>query len=354
MGSACWGWTWPLWRSQTLLKHTKDKQATSVSAFNNKNNNYKKREGNITGGEQSWSWVHSPLDFGENIFQKWIYSPVGCKFLTYKATRDLRDDVAPKKGAMDHSHCLWIPCELSSLWKGRKWLLIFSVLTLWAAVTDDFYQNSFVAQTKQLKWFYITSIKKQKWRIQHFDFSHSTHHKHFLVTLVDSVVVDHAHNGHAQIAPDAERDAEPQARQDGDDVSPWQAKASAIHNWQLLLLNQFRTSLCRKLNSFSIGLPLLDQPEASGRDSGKSKQVNTEVCMCRYGFLTRLPGDYVAKSYYKQNSQRYWIIYSWIQIVHWLYHIFVWKKTDWNLAWKNRVRGRGESTVRPPVGQKFV
>lgn len=110
------------------------------------------------------------------------------------------------------------------------------------------------------------------------------------------MVIDHADNGHAQIAPDAERDAEPQARQDGNDVSPWQAKASAIHNRQLLLLNQFRASLCRKLNSFSIGLPLLDQPEASGRDSGKSKQVNIEVYMCRYGFLTQLAEDYVANS----------------------------------------------------------
>lgn len=110
------------------------------------------------------------------------------------------------------------------------------------------------------------------------------------------MVVDHAHNSHTQIAPDAERDAEPQARQDGDDVPPWQAEASAIHDWQLLLLDQFRASLCRKLNSFSIGLPLLDQPEASGRDSGKSKEVNIEVYMRRYGFLTQLVGDYVAKS----------------------------------------------------------
>lgn len=124
------------------------------------------------------------------------------------------------------------------------------------------------------------------------------------------MVIDHADNGHTQIAPDAERDAEPQARQDGDDVPPWQAKASAIHDRQLLLLNQFRPSLCRKLNSFSIGLPLLDQPEASGRDSGKNKQVNNEVYMRRYGFLTQLAGDYVANRYYRQNSQRYQIIYS--------------------------------------------
>lgn len=64
-----------------------------------------------------------------------------------------------------------------------------------------------------------------------FDFCYSTYHKYFLVAFVDSVVVDHAHNGHAQVAPDAKRDAESQARQDGDDVPSWQAKAGTVHHW---------------------------------------------------------------------------------------------------------------------------
>lgn len=90
-----------------------------------------------------------------------------------------------------------------------------------------------------------------------------THHQHFLVAFVDGVVVDHAHNGYAQIAPDAERDAKSQAGQDGDDVPARQAEASAIHNGQLLLLHQLGTSLRRQLNSFAIGLPLLDQPDGT-------------------------------------------------------------------------------------------
>lgn len=71
----------------------------------------------------------------------------------------------------------------------------------------------------------------------------STYHKYFLVAFVDSVVIDHAYNGHTQIAPDAKRDAESQARQDGDDVPSRQAKAGAVHHRQLLLLHQFRTTL---------------------------------------------------------------------------------------------------------------
>lgn len=91
--------------------------------------------------------------------------------------------------------------------------------------------------------------------------SRPTHHQHFLVAFVDGVVVDHAHNGYAQIAPDAERDAEAQAGQDGDDVAARQPKAGAIHDGQLLLLHQLGTSLRRQLDSLAIGLPLLDQPE---------------------------------------------------------------------------------------------
>lgn len=48
----------------------------------------------------------------------------------------------------------------------------------------------------------------------------NTYHKHFFVAFVDSMVIHHANNGNAQVAPDPERNAESQARQDGDDVPP--------------------------------------------------------------------------------------------------------------------------------------
>lgn len=45
------------------------------------------------------------------------FLPVSCKFLTYKTTGDLCDDVAPEEGAMDHPHRLWVPCKLCCLEK---------------------------------------------------------------------------------------------------------------------------------------------------------------------------------------------------------------------------------------------
>lgn len=58
------------------------------------------------------------------------------------------------------------------------------------------------------------------------------------------MVIDHAYNGDTQVAPDAEGYAESQARQDGDDVPPGQAKAGTVHHRQLLLLHQLGTALC--------------------------------------------------------------------------------------------------------------
>ena len=72
----------------------------------------------------------------------------------------------------------------------------------------------------------------------------ATYHEHFLIASVDSMVIDHAHNGHTQVTPDTKRDAEPQTRQDGDDVASGQAKAGTVHHWQFLFLHQLRTALC--------------------------------------------------------------------------------------------------------------
>lgn len=44
----------------------------------------------------------------------------------------------------------------------------------------------------------------------------------------DSVVVDHFHNGHAKVAPDAKGDAEAQTAEDGDDVALGQTSTAAV------------------------------------------------------------------------------------------------------------------------------
>lgn len=164
---------------------------------------------------------------------QWILckSPVSCEFLTYKATRDLCDNVAPEEGAVDHPHCLRVPRELCSLKKGRNTMIVITNLSFFC--------------------------------LFHCAGGHGicSHHKYFLVAFVDSVVVNHADNGNTQVASDAKRDAEPQARQDGDDVPSGQAKTGTVHHGKLLLLHQLRTPLCRQLDGFSIGLPLFNQPE---------------------------------------------------------------------------------------------
>ncbi|TNN83458.1 hypothetical protein EYF80_006439 [Liparis tanakae] len=64
-----------------------------------------------------------------------------------------------------------------------------------------------------------------------------------------SVVIHHAHDGHPQVAPDAEGDAEPQARQDGDDVAPRKAKAAvAVHTHGSQPVSQKKPEMCTPVN----------------------------------------------------------------------------------------------------------
>lgn len=56
-----------------------------------------------------------------------------------------------------------------------------------------------------------------------------------LAPAVDGAVVDHVHNGHAQVAADAEGDAEAQAAHDGDNVAARQAEACAVAQRRLPL-----------------------------------------------------------------------------------------------------------------------
>lgn len=50
-----------------------------------------------------------------------------------------------------------------------------------------------------------------------------------LASAVDGAVVDHVHDGHAQVAADAKADAEAQTAHDGDNVAARETKAGAIH-----------------------------------------------------------------------------------------------------------------------------
>lgn len=86
----------------------------------------------------------------------------------------------------------------------------------------------------------------------------STHHHHLFVVPVGGVAVDHADDGHAQVAPNPERDAEADAREDGDDVAPRQAEAGAVHHGQLFLLHRLWPSLCRELDGLAVFLLLLE------------------------------------------------------------------------------------------------
>lgn len=81
-----------------------------------------------------------------------------------------------------------------------------------------------------------------------------------LAVLVDGAVVDHAHYGHAQVAPDAEGDAEAQAAQDGDDVAAGQTAAVAVAQRGLLLRGLPGPPVLRQLDHLARLLPLLHHP----------------------------------------------------------------------------------------------
>lgn len=81
--------------------------------------------------------------------------------------------------------------------------------------------------------------------------------------LVDGAVVDHAHYGHAQVAPDTEGDAEAQAAQDGDDVAAGQPEAPAVTQRGLLLRGLPGPPVFRQLDHLSGFLSPLHHPVAA-------------------------------------------------------------------------------------------
>lgn len=81
-----------------------------------------------------------------------------------------------------------------------------------------------------------------------------------LAPAVDGAVVDHVHDGHAQVAADAEGDAEAQAAHDGDDVATRQAEAGAVAEWSLLLWHLQGLPILRQLDGLPGVLLLLQYP----------------------------------------------------------------------------------------------
>lgn len=94
-----------------------------------------------------------------------------------------------------------------------------------------------------------------------------------LAPAVDGAVVDHVHDGHAQVAADAEGDAEAQAAHDGDDVATRQAEAGAVAEWSLLLWHLQGLPILRQLDGLPGVLLLLQYPERQSGGRGKGKDA---------------------------------------------------------------------------------
>lgn len=90
------------------------------------------------------------------------------------------------------------------------------------------------------------------------------------------MAVDHADDGHAQVTPNTKRDAEANAREDGDDVAPRQTEARAVHHGQLFLLHRLWSSFCGELDGLAIFLFLL-KDSVYGAERGKCKVLLARV-----------------------------------------------------------------------------
>lgn len=94
-----------------------------------------------------------------------------------------------------------------------------------------------------------------------------------LAPSVDGAVVDHVHDGHAQVAADAEGDAEAQAAHDGDDVAARQAEAGAIAQWSLFLGHLQGLPILRQLDGLPSVLFLLQHPAWQSGGKARTRRV---------------------------------------------------------------------------------
>lgn len=85
----------------------------------------------------------------------------------------------------------------------------------------------------------------------------SSYLHHNVAPTMGRAVVDHGHDGHTQVAADAEADAETQAAHDGDDVAARQAKAGAVHHRRVPCVRGHWATVGAQLQCLRAFLPLL-------------------------------------------------------------------------------------------------
>lgn len=79
------------------------------------------------------------------------------------------------------------------------------------------------------------------------------------------MAVDHADDGHAQVASDAEGDAEAEPAQHRDDVSAREPEARAVAQGRLPLLVLPGSPILRQLDGLTCLLPLFQPPATTSR-----------------------------------------------------------------------------------------
>lgn len=102
-----------------------------------------------------------------------------------------------------------------------------------------------------------------------------------LAVLVDGAVVDHAHYGHAQVAADAEGDAEADAAQHGDDVAARQTEAVALAQGRLLLGGLAGPPVLGQLDHLARVLLLLHYPATGAGGDAASGRASCRMNMTR-------------------------------------------------------------------------
>lgn len=95
---------------------------------------------------------------------------------------------------------------------------------------------------------------------------------------IDSVVVDHLHDGHAQVAPDAEGDAEAQATHDGDDVALGQPAAVALALHRPPAARRHGLPLRRQLQGLLLHIGAIHLPEQMKKEKMKVFCCLSKIC----------------------------------------------------------------------------
>lgn len=87
-----------------------------------------------------------------------------------------------------------------------------------------------------------------------------SHPQLWLPIDIDGVVVDHLHDGHTEVAADAEGDAEAQAAHDGDDVALGEAAAVALAQRRPPAARRHGLSLRRQLQGLLLHRGAINLP----------------------------------------------------------------------------------------------